>query len=123
MKLEDFKPEEGLTVEGKVESIDIKRADEVFGEDAINPEKSIAVLTVKVEGSSEPVRANLPLPKGLVYLKAADQWEITDKVAYIRSVRNPASKFSMFLKKYGVPHVGTAITVKMNEQGFFEPVL
>jgi hypothetical protein len=123
IKLEDFDVKSVETVEGVIKSIDIKKAEEVFGEEAISPERIIAVLSVITDASDEPVRANLPVPKGLVYDTTKDEWRITDKLAYVRSIRNPASKFSAFLRKYGVPHKGIRVQVRMNEQGFFEPVL
>ena len=101
----------------RISSVEIKRADEVFGEKAINPDN----LVIKLE-TSNGSDLTIGLPKGLGYENG--EWKVLNKLQLTRSIRNKASKFGAFLRKYNTwPNVGAEVETDLDDSGFARIVI
>jgi len=101
-----------------IERVEMVKAEEIFGEGTRDPERRHLLIRCKDTG----VTVRLPLPTGLEWKNG--QYEIVNKASYLRSIRNPNSKFAAFLKRYGAgPYSGFEIELRINERGFWEIML
>lgn len=99
------------TVQSTIATIEIKRAREVYGKNAIEPDRETVVVYAK-----NGARLLTSLPRGVTYENG--QWVITDKEAAKKFLKNKASKFGAFLRKYERwPRVGDEVETLVNGNG------
>ena len=101
----------------KIVGVDIKRAQEVYGEKAKDPERSVAVITAE-----NGANLTMGVPKGMSYNDGA--WSIESKLKAMRSIQNKLSNFGAFLRKYGhYPNVGVGVETGIDDSGFARIVI
>lgn len=106
-------------IDTKVVSISVNKAKEIFGEEARNPAR--LMIEIETENGASVVTA---LPQGTEYDEENDEWKVTDKRAFQRSVSNARSKFGKWLRKYEEePHVGQEVFTMLDSQGFERIIL
>jgi len=100
-----------IAKKAKITAIEIKKASDVFGNQARAPERQVAVIHTEYGNEAHAV------PKGIEY--TGKDWKVTDELQAIKSVRNPNSWFARFYKKYNVfPKEGMEVEVTVNARGF-----
>ena len=103
-----------MSQEGVITTVAIKKAKEVFKDQARDPEREVAQITCD-NGATEAHA----VPGGMVYDEAAKNWTIVDKMQAGKSVRNMQSWFRKFLQKYmTLPSVGVKVKTMVNGRGF-----
>jgi hypothetical protein len=96
----------------KIVAVEIKKAAELFGDKAKQPDRDIVKL--RTENGADLVFSK---PKGLEYIDG--KWVVKNRVQAVRSVRNKLSKFGRFMEKYGCyPVVGTTVETSIDDSGF-----
>ena len=96
----------------KIASVEVKKASEIFGKKAIDPEKRI----IKIETEND-ADLTISLPKGLDYVDG--KWRVLNKLQFTRSFRNKASKFGAFARKYEKwPNVGAEVETDLDDEDF-----
>jgi len=87
---------------GEINGIEESTAGEVFGEKAKNPNREVVQLSIRVKETSDEFVETFTLPAGI------GTW------------RNKKFKLAQFVNKYGgLPEPGMAVTVVLNDEGFY----
>jgi len=105
-KLGKLKPEDepGAIVQVQISKVLVKKATEVFGESAKNPENQIIVIYA-VRNKNEIPIGNITLPEDV-------------------SAIHPKSNAAKFLLTYGkAPKAGLKVNVKVDPNGFWKMIL
>ena len=99
------------TVRSEITSIEVKCAREVYGKNAIEPDRETIVMQAK-----NGARLVTSLPRGVKYENG--KWIVTEREEAKKFLKNKASKFGAFLRKYGCwPHVGNEVDTLINGNG------
>lgn len=101
----------GGTNGSRISGVEIRKAREVYGKGAFTPERDVVV--VRAENGA---RLTMSLPLGVEYRDG--QWVISDKEKAKKFLKNPASVFGAFLRKYERwPRVGMDVETNLNGKG------
>ena len=101
-----------LEEESLVSSVEVKKASEIFGDKAQDPEKSMVIVTCE-----NGARTNLSLPNGLSW--NGENWEILNEEELKASMRFPQLKMRKFVEQYGsLPKKGLKVNTYSDNQGF-----
>lgn len=112
MKAEELYKED-VAIETEITNIEIKKSEEIYGQRAIVPGRTVAVIYTTVGKETHNV------PKGIEYQNG--EWIVVNKVQALRSIRAKNSWFTRFYRKYGsFPKVGMKVKAVANTRGFFQ---
>jgi len=98
----------------KIEKMRERTAFDVYGETAKDPDRLILIL---IEGETH---VNLNMAKGAYLNETTNEVMITDMVSYRRAMNNDQSKWRRFVKRYGVPKIGTKVNLMLNDNLYYE---
>ena len=101
----------------KIERMKQSPAGEVYKSSAYDPDKLVLMMN---EGE---LWITLNIARGCFYNESEDIFEIDDLDAYRRSMNNAQSKWRQFVERYGLPHVGMTINLRLNKDLFYDIVL
>jgi adenine-specific DNA methylase len=101
--------------EETITAIAVKKAEEVYGDTAIEPKRELIVMHI----DKSNIDLTISMPRGLKYDKKKAKYIITDKRTCIRSLSNANSMFGKFLRKYNAPPKSKMkIKVRLDKNGF-----
>ncbi len=101
-----------LEEKSKIVNIEVKKAKEIFGDKAQDPEKDMVVVTCE-----NGARTTLSLPAGLSW--NGSEFSIADEGDFKGALRFPQLKFRRFVEQYGfLPKIGLEVNTYSDNQGF-----
>ncbi|MEM4757570.1 MAG: hypothetical protein QW184_00270 [Nanopusillaceae archaeon] len=116
--IEELLKEQQIEEDGEIVKVEVKKAAEIFGNRARQPERQVMILHTRTKSGVEG-RETHPLPKGIVYDESKNDFVVENKLSALRSLRNPNSWFRRFLETYkSTPKPGTKVKLTLNQRGF-----